>query len=401
MKWLSFEWLLGRKKQAENSPYDSMIFTGNSVIIVKGKDILTADADLLKYLTVKNLTNFEDIIAILYPPESKHVAHSIESLVEEGTEFLDVTTFENREDFNRVEKKVYFNRLPNVEIPSAILVSFAELLEKKDLVSMTALKKFTLNLMLNRDKTSRLHTLAFVKKYNVKLTTNGNVVMFRRIVKINESTSVDSEQITKHWMKIKAWKKAPKSFDLYREGDEYSTRESFKSEAINKTNLGNLDYLYTTISDREDNRYTDDYTRSYDIRLGSVYRIREEDLISNIKGSCGGTLHAASGCINGYNYNSFGDTPVAVLVNPRYIHRLDTGFSGKIGVKEMFIMGVTEQNEDGVYTNISEDTLLEFDELYNLPIFETEVYNEELTKQDLEVINEMLTSNNIEINGII
>lgn len=127
--------------------------------------------------------------------------------------------------------------------------------------------------------------------------------------------------------------------------------------------LGNLADLYNNLSEMKENRYTDDYTRSYDIRIGEVYKIREEDIDVNKHGSCGGALHVADGKV--FNYKSFGDTPVAVLVDPRHVYKMDSGYSGKIGVKQMFVMSITEQDYSGNYIDIDSQAVVNFDDLYH------------------------------------
>jgi len=44
---------------------------------------------------------------------------------------------------------------------------------------------------------------------------------------------------------------------------------------------------------------------------------------------------------------------------------MDSGCNGKIGVKQMFIMSVTEQDENGDYVDIDSQAVVNFDELYH------------------------------------
>ena len=44
---------------------------------------------------------------------------------------------------------------------------------------------------------------------------------------------------------------------------------------------------------------------------------------------------------------------------------MDSGCSGKIGVKQMFIAAITEQDEEGNYVDIDNQDLVNFDELYH------------------------------------
>lgn len=48
-----------------------------------------------------------------------------------------------------------------------------------------------------------------------------------------------------------------------------------------------------------------------------------------------------------------------------HIYKMDSGCSGKIGVKQMFIAAVTTQDEEGNYEDIDNQDLVNFDELYH------------------------------------
>lgn len=44
---------------------------------------------------------------------------------------------------------------------------------------------------------------------------------------------------------------------------------------------------------------------------------------------------------------------------------MDSGSNGKIGVKQMFIMAITEQDENGNYIDIDSQAVVNFDEIYH------------------------------------
>lgn len=63
-----------------------------------------------------------------------------------------------------------------------------------------------------------------------------------------------------------------------------------------------------------------------------------------------------------YNYSSFGDVPVVVLVNPSKAITVPVGEIGKLRTIEMFVACVNDKPQ-GVH--FDEDSLLAFDEEYN------------------------------------
>jgi hypothetical protein len=48
-----------------------------------------------------------------------------------------------------------------------------------------------------------------------------------------------------------------------------------------------------------------------------------------------------------------------------HVVKTETGCTGKIGVKQMFVACIVEQNEDGSYVNIDDQDLVNFDEIYH------------------------------------
>lgn len=293
--------------------------------------------------------------------------------------FLDI--FDSVEDFEVVGKSLFFKNIRSVEIPSLIVARFVELIEKhRDPVDeqiqtgylqedeeYQSLKAFTLKLLLNPIQESREDCLTYVRNFNIKLTTTGNMIMYRRIVAKNSSNKDLVEFVSKQYLKIKSWKKSCKDYLVHYDGSSnYSLMKVDKTinwEDIKHAFVGNLDELYNNLDKMQENRYTDDYTKSYDIRIGATYKIREKDIDINKNGSCGGALHVADG--KKFNYSGFGNTPVVCLISPQHVYKLDSGCSGKIGVKQMFIAAVTTQDEEGNYEDIDNQDLVNFDELYH------------------------------------
>lgn len=324
----------------------------------------------------------EEIIALLTPPKEEKQENTVEQEEKEiVSNFLDI--FDGVDDFEVVGNSVFFKNIRSVEIPSLIVSRFIQLIEQitklrhwetyeeqQDLEALEneyqSLKAFTLKLLLNPLKESRDHALEFVRKFDIKLTNTGNMIMYRRIVSKDDSNKNLIEFVSKQYLKVKSWKKSPKNYTVAsRLGDYKLLLNDEVPEEDNPywVNCGNLANLYNNLSEFKENRYTDDYTRSYDIRIGATYKIREQDIKLNKNGSCGGALHVADGKV--FSYSAFGDTPVCCIVNPMHIYKMNNGYSGKIGVRQMFIAAVTTQDENGNYENIDNQDLVNFDELYH------------------------------------
>lgn len=93
-----------------------------------------------------------------------------------------------------------------------------------------------------------------------------------------------------------------------------------------------------------------------------------------------------------------------------HVYKMDSGCSGKIGVKQMFIAAIVKQDELGNYIDIDNQNLVNFDELYHNETLE-ELSNslknksfESLTIKDLSpeiTIKEVQNIENVLINKTI
>jgi len=298
--------------EAQKKPcYNKVIYNVNtqSVTVVDCEGnfysgITTSDVvEKLKTATTK------EIIALLTPPKVEEKGSDFDIEKEESEivkPFLSI--FDSVDDFEVVGNSLFFKNIRSVEIPSLVAARFIELIEKhRDPVDeqiqtgyleedeeYQSLKAFTLKLLLNPLQESREDCLTYVRNFNIKLTTTGNMIMYRRIVSVDNSNKDLIDFVSKQYVKVKSWKKAVRNFTVYKNEDgQYGITDNVVSKNFQDKNnevIGNLAELYNNLSELQENRYTDDYTKSYDIRIGSTYKIREEDININRSGSCGGAL---------------------------------------------------------------------------------------------------------------
>lgn len=367
--------------QPNNCITNKLIYNVNTKKVI----VITCDGD--KYegdniekeqIEALKTANVQEIVNILTP---KHI-EEVEDVKEEiklVSKFLGV--FDNSDDFDVVGEQLYFKGIRSTPIPHIIVARFIEILQQiednkteinlftyKSIAELNeeynSLKMFTLKVLLNPIEESRQDALDYVKQFQIKMTNTGNLIMYRRIVALGNTNKDLIEFVSSSYVKVKSWKKSPKNYWVWScdDGSFQLVKEDLKNTGI-ESNLGNLSDLYLNLADLEENRYTDNHTKTYDIRIGATYKINEEDIDINRSGSCGGSLHVADGKI--FSYSSFGNTPVCCIVNPMHIYKMDSGHSGKIGVKQMFIAAITTQDEEGNYVDIDNQNLVEFDELYH------------------------------------
>lgn len=426
-KWFSFDWLtsaerkeleaLRKEKEIRNiekvevneikpvapeKEYKNLFYNGeNLTVVFRDNTINTFECSPEQYLVVECMTKKQEIIELFtpvsYKEEYEHEEEVFkineeqrETLQAEAPSLLETGLFEKKED------GIYLKGV-NLPVPEPILASFLEIHEKKILTSKVrdvevleeqfeALRLFWIKLALNPIDSARNDLMRFVTRNDIKITKRGNFVGYRRIVSVNNNVDkTHLDFISASVIKVKGWKKSPKKYDVYFEEGKYEIVEIGKKQPKLKEKLGNLGELYDNLSNDETNRYTDAHTKKYDIRIGSVYKIKEEDLdLVHFQKSCGGALHLSDG--KNYSYGSFGDTPVACIVNPMHVVKMDTGTTGKIGVRQMFIAGVVNMR-NGQYEHIDDKTLVDLDEQYdmeNMAELEEIVKNKQFNKLDVK-----------------
>lgn len=372
-------------KSLFTKPYKSAFYTGNTItVVLNDGDVITRnDVPFEKFEKLKLAKNEEDIRRLLAVEET--IKPTEDETLDKILVKDHLSIFNNHPDFKRVENSVYMNNV-DLEIPAVVVSSFIEVLEKmqvsktKELEdTYTALKFFWLKLALNPIEQSRKDLLNFVKRNDVKITKNGNLVLYRRVVSIAKENTGLVKFVSTNYYKVKSkWKKSPKDFFVYEKakGEYVMLREKSKKLKL----LGTLNDLYTNPQTNSENLYTSWYNRNkHTIRVGQIYQITEKEIDLNNGVCASGGLHAAS--VN-YNYSGFGDTPVVVLVSPSKAITVPVNDFGKLRTTEMFVACVNDKPHGLHY---SSDLLNAFDEEYNK--FTVSELEEAISKKSFNVIS--------------
>jgi len=98
------------------------------------------------------------------------------------------------------------------------------------------------------------------------------------------------------------------------EVEEYEYTETVYVEHGKK--IGNLVELYLDLPNREENRFTDDWTKTFDIRIGQVTSMPKEDCNWSTQDCATAGLHFTADQIH---YVGCGDQSVIMLINPMKI----------------------------------------------------------------------------------
>ena len=359
-------------------PYQRLLYNhGVLTIIFHDGDVISAPRPTEDFNKVQNLSSRIDIEKFLFGNTPNVIAAQEKNVEEKEKEAIKdaLEVIRYHADFTVNGDDVYLKGV-NLPIPTVIMYSFIEILEKmgssftqdRDYEGLedqyNALKMFWLWLALNPIEQSRNDLLGFVKQNDVKITKNGNLILYRRIVSTaDERDNKLTEFISQSYVKVKRQKKGPGNFTVISDDQGYHIfphNVAAGQILTGSTMIGNLKDLYNSLDSLEENDYTSHYNHGQNkIKVGSIYKI-PEDQINLDNGNCAaGGLHAAA---VDYDYSGFGDTPVVVLVNPSKAITVPTHDMGKLRTTEMFIVCI---NDKGLGEHFEEADLLDFDDEYH------------------------------------
>lgn len=202
----------------------------------------------------------------------------------------------------------------------------------------------------------------FLAENSFRITKQGFFVALRNVVTLHGSPEL-VHFVSNTYNKVKAvWKKNPMEYTVFLENGEYKLvhddklykeeiltattcpdcdgdgtwydeyeDEDFDCETCHGTGeveeyeftttvevnhgekIGNLVELYLDLPNREENRFTDDWTKTFDIRVGQVTNMPQEECNWSTQDCAAAGLHFTADQIH---YVGCGDQSVLVLINP-------------------------------------------------------------------------------------
>jgi hypothetical protein len=124
------------------------------------------------------------------------------------------------------------------------------------------------------------------------------------------------------------------------------------------TLIGNLETLYNDLPNMEENRFTDDWTKTFDIRVGKIVNMPIEECNWSTQDCAAAGLHFTA---NEINYVGCGDQSMLILINPMKV----VGIGEKKGrcYEYLPIMTVPRSEATELLHDLDFDTM-ELDESY-------------------------------------
>lgn len=306
-----------------------LIFSGTSLTLTFDTGDMyfgNCTLDQAKHLASNENLTLEEVILYLEPSYSKAIEEN-----KEGKKTIETLLTDDR--FYYAEGSLYRVGIP-LSIPKHLATDIAEALtniqnanaELDDVNaaywtdSLETLDNFWKWTSLIRTPESRESFYTYCQKNTLLITKQGFVVAFRRANHVGRDNSL-AKFVTQEYLRLRTNKKST-AVEVYKwEDGTYSTKLPNKDE-YEVEEMGILKDLYLSLGDNEE-EYFESTTKSEVTGLSAVYKIgketrltEEESDFSDIE--CSRGLHFSSG---GYNFSGYGDTALAVAINPMDILR--------------------------------------------------------------------------------
>ena len=217
-----------------------------------------------------------------------------------------------------------------------------------------SLKRFFMWCCLNPRAEVAHELYRFLVENSFRITKQGFFVALRNVVTLHGSNEL-VQFVSNTYNKVKAvWKKSPDNYHVFLENGEYVLvhADDIYEESIEECDwcggegnhwdeeyeeqfdccecggsgevnvsvkkqagedLGTLTALYLDLPNRKENRFTDDWTKTFDIRIGQVTSMPKEQCNWSTQDCAAAGLHFTADQIH---YVGCGDQSVLVLINP-------------------------------------------------------------------------------------
>lgn len=229
-------------------------------------------------------------------------------------------------DFEVIDDSVYAKGIAR-SLPPLLLEKFGEIAHNRESVEYTSLLRFWYWCCLNpRAQVANL-LYGFLQKNCLRLNPQGFFYALRNVVTVKGVDTSLVQFVSSSYNHIKAvWKKKPINYEVFKDKNDKYMFAKIKdkddhSMTLDNTYIGNLAELYKDLPNMDQNRYTDNYTGTFDIRVGKVVTMPPEECNWSVA-ECGTAgLHFT---LDEINYVGCGDTSVMILINPMKVVGIGT-----------------------------------------------------------------------------
>jgi len=334
-------------------PYRRIILTNEvlTIVLTDGSIITKSNATKDDYDKATNAKFEADLFTICSVPQAVEKGSDIKVEIEQKAA-RNIDLLIGHEDFEVTENSVYVygedRQLIKRSVPAILVNRFVEVLNKPD--EYQSVRKFWLKCCLNPNAQSAEDLYQFLTYHHFKIDRHGNFYAYRRVVSRSGDNKDLIEFISNTYTKVKAvWKKKPSDYLIWK--DEKEDNFILSPHGTGNplyTFIGNLQSLYLDLPNIQKKNYTSAHTGEEDYKVGEVISMPRNDGDDNNSISCSKGYHAAS---KKYDYSSFGDTPILVIINPMDVLAVPRGEDGKLRTCRWFFASVLTNEEQHILDN--------------------------------------------------
>ena len=301
-----------------------------TVILGDGTVLSKPVATTEHFYAVSRATSKEEIMAII---QDKAIAHEKEEQEHEAQRLTNIVEGFNKlgtlKDFEIIGSSLYLKGTSRT-IPQLLVEKFTEVVGKyhaptvEELEEELAhddeyqgLKNFFMWCCLNPRAEVADKLYDFLNKNGMKITKQGFFVALRNVVEVqglSENDNLLVQFVSNAYNKVKAvWKKNPADYRVVKCNNDEFCLEKNSADSTDGTYIGELVDLYLDLPNLTGNRYTDNWTHTFDIRIGQVVSMPKEACNWSTQDCATAGLHFAG---HTAPYVLCGDTTVFTLHNP-------------------------------------------------------------------------------------
>ena len=372
-----------------------------TIVLHDGSILTKSNATADDFCLARGCTTEACLLDLVSSPEVKEERKRAEAEIEKaraikrGVEYLSTL-----DEFEMKGGSLYLRGI-NRSLPQLLVEEFLEVVGKHggtDNDEFTSLKRFFMWCCLNPRAEVAHELYRFLKENSFRITKQGFFVALRNVVTVHGSNEL-VQFVSNAYNKVKAvWKKKPDDYFVFLQDGQYkmvhkdaiSREETEDCSACDGRGtivnwdieevdcdecdgtgeithyydndhgekIGNLTELYLDLPNRAENRFTDDWTKTFDIRIGRPVNMPMEKCNWSTQDCAAAGLHFTSDQIH---YVGCGDTSVLVLINPMKV----VGIGQHKGrcYEYLPIMTVPREEATSILHDLEFDTL-ELDESY-------------------------------------
>jgi len=234
--------------------------------------------------------------------------------------------------------------------------------------SYQGLKRFFMWCCLNPRAEVAHELYRFLKENSFRITKQGFFVALRNVVSLCDDTAL-VDFVSNSYNKIKAiWKKDPSQFNVWKDKNDFHFLQNVEYVGSDRDTtffVGNLTELYLELPQMKNNRYTDAWTKTFDIRVGVPVNMPISECNWSTQDCAAAGLHFTADHIN---YVGCGDTSMLILINPMKV----VGIGEHKGrcYEYLPLMTVPTEESTTILHDLNFDTL-ELDDQYAVRELET------------------------------